>query len=175
MTTKREEKTSVLSKDIFKMADNAIKSKKIGHSVIVLNFCNNYGKFNSEFSKELAKRFPETEINYELLGKKFLRENPGHAQFIDVDREPEYNRRLIVANIICQNGLKAKFNKRPINYAYLMRSMIEVKRFMLNNFNEENKVKIFIPKLNTRESGIDRKILEILVEDIWNNLEVVQF
>jgi len=75
--------------------------------------------------------------------------------------------------MIAQNGIKARNNPRPLNYAYLTKSMLEVKRFILKNFNSENPVEIHCPKFGSGLAGGEWRFIENLVEDIWASFRVV--
>lgn len=162
-------------KDIFKTAKDAINAKQLGYSVIVPHVCNNINLFGAGFAKTVADHYPDVKTNYHLLGKNFLLRNPGYTQFVDVDREPTYNRRLIFANMIAQNGIRSEKNPRPLNYAYLVKSMVSVKKFILDNFNSENKVKIFAPKFGSRLAGGNWSFITCLIEDIWSGIDVTIF
>jgi hypothetical protein len=171
----KKQTTLSSSKDIIEYAQASINGKEAGANVIIANPCNNVDKYIGQVNKKISKVYPEAEVNYHLLGKIFLKNNPGYVQFIDVDREPTYNRRLIVANMVCLNSVKSSLNPRTINYAYLVKSMVEIKKYTVNNFNTENKVKIYVPKTESRYSSVDKKFLSLLIEDIWSNIEVVVF
>lgn len=166
-------KTLSKNRDIFSIAKEYINAKDKGYSVIIPHVCNNANTFNSNFSDEISYHYPTTQINYQLLGKKFLANNPGYVQFIDVDREPEYNRRLIVANMIVQNCLSGKSQKRSLNYAYLVKSMVEVKKYIMRNFNSENNVLICLPRHSFKASCGNWKFIEYLIEDIWENHKLI--
>ena len=77
--------------------------------------------------------------------------------------------------MIAQNGLKSRQNKRPLNYAYLVKSMVLVKKFILQNFNSENRVIIYFPKSSGVSTGANWKFIDCLIEDIWNDISVVVY
>lgn len=163
----------ISKKDIFQSARLIVKSKELGSNVIIPHVCNNVDLFGAGFAASVAKQYPEVKDNYHLLGKKFLREHPGYCQFVDVEYEKQYNRRLIVANMIAQNGIKARNNPRPLNYAYLIKSMIDIKGFILKNFNSENPVEIHCPRFGSGLAGGNWRFIENLIEDVWGNFRVV--
>jgi hypothetical protein len=176
--TKKPLNITVSKSDIVKAAKSAVYGKEYGYSVVIPHLCNNYAKYvaTSASSTILSseKNYPHIETNYHLLGKNFLAKNPGYVQFIDVETEKEYNRRLVIANMICNNGLYSNINRRPINYAYLVKSMVDIKKFILTNFNSESKVKIYMPKFNSK-TGANWNFVSLLMEDIWSNINVVVF
>ena len=165
----------VSKKDIFLNAKESVYAKHLGSSVIIPHVCNNIDSFGAGFASSISDRYPDVKNNYHLLGRKFLKEHPGYVQFVDVEYERQYNRRLIVANMISQNGLRSPNNPRPLNYAYLTKSMLEVKKFILTNFNSENPVEIHCPKFGGGLAGGNWKFIENLIEDIWTNCKVVVY
>jgi hypothetical protein len=166
-------RTKLQKKDILDAALTAINAEEKGYSVIIPHVIDNQNLFAGSFSHYIDKKYPSVKINYNLLGKSFLLKNPGHVQFNDVDRESSYNRRLIIATMIAQNGTKNKNNPRPLNYAYLVKSMVQVKKFILQNFNSENKVMIYAPKFGTGHSGGNWRFIEDLMKDTWKDIDVV--
>jgi len=156
-------------KDIFEISDSIIKGKENGSSIIIPHVCNNANVFTGNFAHEITDHYPEVKTNYHLLGKNFLSRHPGYVQFIDVDREPKYNRRLIVASMIAQNSIYSK-NRRTLNYAYLVKSMIEVKKYALSYFNSENKLVLMISPKAFKAGGGNWSFINNLIEDVWGDL-----
>jgi hypothetical protein len=168
-------KMKIQQKSIFQIAHDTIYAKEHSFNVLIPHISNNNNVFNIGFSEQISNHFPSVKTNYDLLGKHFLLKNPGYVQFNDVDRELKSNKRLIIATMISQNGLKSKNNKRPINYAYLVKSMVQVKKFMFQNFNSENKAIIYLPKVSFTFSGANWKFVECLIEDIWKDMNVIVY
>ena len=166
-------RTKLQKKSIFDIATENIHLKENSYNVIIPHICNNSNVFEIGFSDQINRKYPSVKTNYELLGKNFLLKNPGYVQFNDVDRNLSNNKRLIIASMIAQNGLKSKTNKRPLNYAYLVKSMVLIKKFILQNFNSENKVIIMINKFELGSTGGNWKFIECLIEDIWKDMTVV--
>lgn len=165
---------NISKKNIFETARLIVHSRVVGgSSVIIPHVCNNVDLFGAGFASAVSTEYPVVKDNYHLLGKKFLKEHPGYTQFIDVEYEKQYNRRLIIANMIAQNGIRAKNNPRPLNYAYLTKSMLDIKSFILKNFNSENPVEIHCPKFGSGLAGGNWRFIENLVEDIWGSFRVV--
>ena len=162
-------------KDVLQIAKETIFAKENGHNVIIPHVCNNISDYPVGFSSAVSRTYPEVKTNYDLLGKHFLSRNPGYVQFIDVDREPTYNRRLIVATMIAQDGTNKKHRSRSINYAYLTKSMIEIKYFISKNFNEENKVYIYLSKNAFKNTGANWTFVNCLMQDLWSQINVEVF
>lgn len=165
-------KTQKSTRDIFSVAVQAINAKENGYSVIIPHICNNNNSFSSVFAEEVAYLYPSVKTNYDLLGKSFLIKNPGYVQFVDVDREKEYNRRLIIASMIDQNVVSGNKNKRSLNYAYLVKSMVEIKKYIARNFNPENKVAILISRQGFKSGGGNWNFINDLIKDMWYDLDI---
>lgn len=149
-------------------------AKALGASVIIPHVCNNQDLFEAGFAKAVAEEYPQVKTNYHLLGKKFLESHPGYVQFLTVEYEPEYSHSLIIANMIAQDGVRPNRHKtRLLNYAYLVKSMIEVKKYTLTKFNPENRIEIHCPKFGSGIAGGNWNFIEELTKDIWNNCRVV--
>jgi hypothetical protein len=137
--------------------------------------CNNKDSFGAGFSGDVAKHYPIVETNYHILGQTFLNKNPGYVQFVKVYTEPTYDRSLIIANMIAQNGIRNRNNKRPLNYAYLVKSMFEINQYINRNINTEDTVEIHCPKFGSGLAGGNWKFIECLIEDIWGKHKVVVY
>lgn len=167
--------TSVKHKDIFNISREIIFSQDNSYNIIIPNAVNNINLYDMGFSKTIGEHYPSTKINYQLLGKNFLAKNPGYVQFVDVDRNAAKNKRLIVATMVVQNGLSTKKNKRTLNYAYLVKSMANIKKFILTNFNSENRVAINLHKNTFKHSGGNWTFINYLINDVWNGIEINYF
>ena len=166
---------NISKKNIFEISKLQVNAKELGTSIIIPHVCNNIDLFGAGFAHAVSEKYPEVKNNYHLLGKKFLKDNPGYVQFIDVDYEKRYNRRLVIANMISQNGIKSFKNPRPLNYAYLVKSMVEVKKFIVTNFNKDNQAEIHCPKFGTGLAGCNWFFISELINDIWKDIKVVVY
>jgi len=164
------QKTKKNIRDIFEIAGEHINAKENGESIIIPHICNNANVFSGSFAQYIDSHYPEIKTNYSLLGRTFLSNNPGYVQFVDVDREPLYNRRLIIATMIAQNSLYSK-NRRTLNYAYLVKSMIEVKKYVVRNFNAESKIKILVAKNAFKQGNGNWTFITNLIEDVWGDID----
>lgn len=169
------EKLSSKHKDLFDVAKHNLYAKDKGHSIVIPHVCSNANRYSSFFSQKIARLYPDVEINYQLLGSNFLAKSPGYVQFNDVEREPEYNRRLIVASMIAQNEITNKPPNRTLNYVYLVKSMISIKSFMIKNFNSENKAIIYLDKRTFKSAGGNWAFIQNLIKDVWYDLDVEIF
>jgi len=158
--------------NLFDYAPSYIKQGNNGSSVIIPHVCNNIDAFGAGFAAAVTKHYPVAKENYHLLGLNFLKKNLGYVQFVEVAKDPHYGHKLIIANMIAQNGIINNKNPRPLNYFSLCKSMNLVKQYIQSNFGVENKVQIHTPKFGCGLAGGDWKFIYNLIEDIWTNLEI---
>lgn len=174
MKLKYEKSNIIISKkDIFDTSKLCIKAQDIGTSIIIPHVCNNIDLFGAGFASAIASKYPIVKDNYHLLGKKFLKDHPGYVQYIDVEKENKYTRKITVANMIAQNGVRSYKNPRPLNYAYLVKAMVDIKGYIIKNFNSENPAEIHTPKFGSGLAGGNWDFISCLIEDIWGNIKVV--
>jgi hypothetical protein len=74
--------------------------------------------------------------------------------------------------MISQNGVLGQNNKRPINYAYLVKSMLNVKQYIMTNYDQDAKVEIHAPKFGSGLARGNWNFISDLIEDIWGNFPV---
>lgn len=171
-TTKKKNLFNIIAGDLFEGIELRVSSGNNGCSVVVPHVCNNVNAFGAGFAGAVAAHYPIVKENYHLLGSSFLKKNPGHTQFVTVYTEPKYKYKIIFANMIAQNGIICEKNYRPINYAYLVKSMLNVKQYINNNFDTENRVEIHAPKFGCGLAGGRWEFIENIIEDIWENFTV---
>lgn len=161
------------NQDIFKNAIARIEAPQNGCSVIIPHICNNIDVFGGGFSGDLAKKFPQVQDNFHLLGKKA---QLGYVQTILVHENKARGNKLYVANMIAQAGIKNHLNPRPINYGSLAHCMTEVasraKALLLNSPEDIPRVEIHAPKFGSGLAGGNWDFISLLIEDIWSYFEV---
>ena len=161
--------------DIFDSIKKRTHTENCGSTVIVPHVCNNIDIFDAGFAAQVAKHYPEVKANYHMLGKSFLRNNLGHSQIIKVYEQPKYKHKLFFVNMIAQNGVRSSKNPRPLNYAGLVRSMIQISQFILSNtaFLQKNEnVEIHAPKFGSGLAGGNWHFINELIDDIWGKYNV---
>lgn len=157
--------------NLFNYIEGRIKAGNNGSSVIVPHVCNNVDLFGAGFAAAVSSHYPVVKQNYHLLGKNFLKSNLGYVQYVKVLEDKNYEYSLIFANMISQNGTVSKSNPRPLNYAGLVQSMIDINKFINKNFKEE-KVEIHAPKFGCGLAGGNWNFISELISDIWTNKKV---
>lgn len=161
--------------DIFQNTKNIVNSNHNGATIFIPHVCNNIDLFGAGFAASVADKYPIVKTNYHLLGKTFLKNNPGHCQIIQVYQEPKYKHRLFFANMIAQDGIINVKNPRPINYLSLARSMVNLSNYIKQNtgFVQKNEnVQIHAPKFGSGLAGGNWNFISDLIEDIWGEYNV---
>ena len=141
------------------------------HNIIIPHVCNNVNAFGAGFAGYISLKYPHVKENFHLLGKAKL----GYTQFIDLYHNKTTNNKIIVANMIAQNGLISKTNNRPLNYYSLCNCMNSVKNYINDNilyYDQANQVEIHAPKFGSGLAGGDWKFISCLIKDIWHNIPV---
>lgn len=173
MITKTDRYSYILSNsDLFDSIEKRISAGHVGSTVIVPHVCNNIDLFGAGFAAQVADRYPDVKTNYHLLGKNFLKNNFGHAQFIKVKEDTKYRHKLYFVNMIAQNGIKNSKNLRPLNYAALTRSMSMISSFILNDLRGSEKIEIHAPKFGSGLAGGNWNFISDLIQDIWGNYNI---
>lgn len=162
----------IIYDNLFTAVEQNIHIGYNGNSIIVPHVCNNVDTFSAGFAAGVTKYYPIVKENYHLLGSRFLKNNPGYVQFVEVKKNPTYGHRLIFANMIAQNGTISKTNPRPLNYYSLVKSMVTIKNYILQNFDTENRVQIHAPKFGSGLAGGNWYFIEELIKDIWSTVPV---
>lgn len=154
---------------IFDCVSEIINTDNKSYIVLVPHVCNNVNSFGAGFAAAVHRNYPIVKENFHLLGKNA---QLGYTQFITAISNKKTNSKLIFCNMIAQNGTISKTNQRPINYAALVRCMIEIKKTVDNyqSLNDYNGVQIHAPKFGSGLAGGNWSFIEKLIEDIWYNI-----
>jgi len=161
-----ENKFPLIKMDIFQNSLNRINAGKVGSHVIVPHVCNNVNIFGGGFTKDLADKYPIVKENFHLLGSAA---KLGKVQYIEVEKNTTYGYKLIIANMIAQDGTISPKNTRPLNYAALAFCMTDVRQYcysLVNNL-ESSSIEIHAPKFGSGLAGGDWTFIQELIIDIW--------
>lgn len=153
--------------DIFDSIKQRTLSKELGSTVIVPHVCNNVGVFGAGFAAAVRNRFPVVATNFELLGKQ---NKLGYVQYISVFKEPSYGHEIIFANMIAQNGIISYKNKRPLNYEFLVKCMIDVRNHIKTL--DKDCIEIHCPQFGSGLAGGNWEFISMLIDDIWKSISV---
>jgi hypothetical protein len=181
MSTKtfdNNKKYIISNKDIFDIAESRLKAEHNGATVFIPHVCNNIDLFGAGFAAAVAERYPEVKANYHMLGKNFLRQNLGHAQIIKIKEDSKYKHSLYVINMIAQNGIRNPSNTRPLNYAALTKSMVQLSHFIHMNtgfLKQTEKIEIHAPKFGSGLAGGNWNFISDLIDDIWGKYTVYDY
>jgi hypothetical protein len=155
--------------DLFDNITSYINQGHNGCSILIPHVCNNINVFGAGFAGAVSRHFPIAKENYHLLGKQNVL---GYVQFIEVAKSKEYNHKIIIANMIAQNGTISKSNPRPLNYYSLAKCMANVNLYIHQNFDSENRVQIHAPKFGCGLAGGNWNFIEDLIRDIWSQQSI---
>lgn len=164
------------NEDIFVNTLSLAKMDQTGCSIVIPHVCNNINLFGAGFAEAIGNRYPEVKANYHLLGNSFLRNNLGYVQFIEVYNNQKYGHKLIVANMIAQNGTKRKNNSRPLNYIALAKAMhgvsLYIKGMQAKNREYSSKWTIHCPKFGSGLAGGNWNFITDMIADAWKDVSV---
>lgn len=170
-----EHKYILSNKNLFEVAESRIKAEQNGATVFIPHVCNNIDLFGAGFASSIADVYPEVKANYHMLGKNFLRQNLGHSQIIKIKEDSKYKHSLYVVNMIAQNGIRNPNNIRPLNYAALVKSMVQVSQFIHMNtgfLKQTENIEIHAPKFGSGLAGGNWNFISDLIDDIWGKFFV---
>ena len=155
--------------DIFEDAKNLVLAGNNGCSVIIPHVCNNINLFGAGFAAAVASHYPIVKENFHLLGNKAIL---GQTQFVSVYKDKKFSHQLIFANMIAQNGVVSKNNKRPLNYLALAKCMSSVSSYISQMDQAESRVQVLAPKFGSGLAGGNWLFIQDLITDIWNTYPV---
>lgn len=153
--------------NIFESINNRFNTDNKCYTLVVPHVCNNVNSFGAGFAFHVQQHYPIVKENFHLLGNK---SRLGYTQFVTTSFNQKTNSEIVFANMIAQNNTINKNNPRPLNYAALVRCMIEVKAFIDSyRSNNDNEIEIHAPKFGSGLAGGNWNFIENLIEDIWTN------
>lgn len=171
--TKKPSNLFVVNKrNIFDCIKEKTNCANHGCTVIVPNLCDNKNLFRSRFSQEISDRFPIVKENFHMLGNSA---KLGTNQYVSVFKNAKFKYEIIFCNMIAENLNPG--HQRPLNYAALVYSMVDMKHFIhkYKQINDNIKVEIHCPKLGSGSSGGNWHFVETLIEDVWGDTDVFAY
>jgi hypothetical protein len=162
------------NQDIFESVRKRVSAGNGGCTVFVPHVCNNIDLFGAGFAGQVANEYPSVKANYHMLGKTFLKGNRGlgYSQILNTYEDPKYKHKLYFVNMIAQNGIRGSNNTRPLNYAALVKCMVEIKQYIHQNtgfLNKNEQIEIHAPKFGSGLAGGNWNFISDLIDDIWGN------
>jgi hypothetical protein len=161
---------TIKDQDIIDLAINRTSTANI----IIPHVCNNVNSFGGGFAGYISNKLPHVKENFHLLGNK---SKLGYTQFIDAYINKHTNNKVIIANMIAQNGLISKSNSRPLNYHALCICMSNIRKYItdLNNKDISTPAEIYCPKFGSGLAGGNWQFITEIINDIWTNTPVFVF
>jgi hypothetical protein len=162
---KNEHSFHLLNENIFDLSNKRISSNE-EISIVIPHVCNNVNAFGAGFADAVADKYPVVKANFHVNGSQKL----GHTQFITA--KTKGSNKLVIANMIAQNGLINPKNKRPLHYPSLIKCMYDVLTFCKNiQNNNDSKVEIHAPKFGSGLAGGNWLFIADLIDDIWSGID----
>jgi hypothetical protein len=158
--------------DIVESAISRLDLTNSPTTVFIPHVCNNINLFGAGFAKYIGDKFPIVKENFHLLGNKSVL---GHTQYINVANNNLTKTKVIICNMIAQNGIINPKNNRPLNYASLIFCMNDIRNKIISlskNNIEDIKYEIHAPKFGSGLAGGNWNFIENLIEDIWTDIPV---
>lgn len=134
----------------------------LGGGHIIAHVCNDRGAWGAGFTRSLSTRYPWAETVYRTLKPADL--ELGNIQITPVDPG------VYVANMIAQDGLIGRDNRRPLNYAALGECLNK-----LGKFAQAGGYAIHMPRIGCGLAGGDWMYVEKLVYDALVRRAVITF
>jgi O-acetyl-ADP-ribose deacetylase (regulator of RNase III) len=140
-------------------------------NAIIAHICNDSGKWGKGFVVALSRRWPEPEARYRAWYKDRERASSGFklgaVRFVGVktiDTVLNPDKKIWVANMIAQHGIRSAENPTPIRYGALSTALQHVAEFA-----KKNNASVCMPKIgsglaNGSWDTIERLIIEALVD-----------
>lgn len=156
---------TIKNRDIIELCIN----RTLSNSVIIPHVCNNVNSFGGGFAGYLSPKLPHVKQNFHLLGNSA---KLGYTQFIDGYINSNTGNKIIIANMIAQNGLINKSNPRPLNYFALGICMNNVKKQIIHMTDHDisTQIEIHCPKFGSGLAGGNWQFISELIKDIWTNI-----
>ena len=156
-----------LSNDnIFDIASKIVSSKD-RISVVIPHVCNNVNAFGAGFADVISTKYPIVKANFHVAGAQKL----GYTQFITA-YSSSTNNKIVVANMIAQNGLINSKNTRPLHYPSLIKCMSDVESYCKKLADStECVVQIHSPRFGSGLAGGNWLFISDLIDDIWRGID----
>lgn len=146
----------------------------INHINIIPQICNNIGKYGAGLSGALASKWPKVQDEYfnwysgtgsGTSGKFCLDE----IQFVGVDKH------IAVINMIAQNGVRDRYNNKPICYPSLEMCLIKLfgSLYKIVPRFKWKKIMIWCPMIGSGFAGGDWSIIEEKISHWFDRPEFV--
>jgi hypothetical protein len=170
MKTKNNPSFATLKGDVIEYSVKRLYESTDNTIIFVPHVCNNMGSFGAGFAKHIGEKFPIVKENFLMLTKIDCK--LGKVQFVKALENAKHKQKLVIANMISQNGFISRSNPRPINYASLVYCMTEIKHVCDKLISEDVNVEIHCPKFGSGLAGGNWNFITNLIEDIWNTMPV---
>ncbi len=149
------------------------QTTKPNEIVLIAHMCNDANRFGAGFTHALNKKWKEPGKVY----SNFCERNK-NVPILGKVCYAKINSKLVIANMIGQNGTVSKDNPIPIKYKALINCMSEVAAYIeLIQCQTSNPVVIHAPKFGSELAKGDWNFILELIREIWleNGIDVVVY
>lgn len=154
----------IIKDNIFDITTQLLKSST-NLSIIIPHVCNNVNAFGAGFADAVANKYPLVKENFHVNGAQKL----GHTQFVTAVSHK--SNKIIIANMIAQNGLINMKNKRPLHYPSLVKCMYDIRTYQKKlSLETECSIEIHAPKFGSGLAGGNWQFISDLIDDIWSDI-----
>lgn len=131
--------------------------------IIIPHVVNNIGAWGAGFVLSIDKYFPEAKTKYRnMIGSYLL----GEVIWDHYDNG-------ILANMVAQDNVFSKNNKKPIKYTALVKCMHVIANYTYSGrLGNPDYVEIHAPKFGSGLAGGNWDFIEELIEEIWGEFKV---
>jgi O-acetyl-ADP-ribose deacetylase (regulator of RNase III) len=138
-----------------------------GHKLIV-HICNDIGAWGAGFTAALDVKWSQVGFRYKSWCANLDGYSPpmnlGDVQFVSVDK------RMDIANMIAQNGLRSKYNPTPIDYDALKECLKRVCDYYSLRFTWLPT--IHMPRIGTGLAGGKWELIEPIIQEELADFDV---
>lgn len=137
--------------------------------VVIPHCCNNIGVMGAGVALQIARKYPELVASYFAQHKSSgTDEVSGLKNMLgEVFFGLEDSGKLLIANMIGQDGTRGPGNEKPVKYWALLRGMQETLAYAGGCKMRSDKVVFHCPKFGSDLAGGDWNVIEALIQETW--------
>ena len=166
---KQSHNINYVKTNIIDTINNIVKTKTHSYlnDIIVPECFSIYAKSDSKFAKTLFELYPTLQINLDMYRHNSPKQY-GTTQFVVLHNENNKNfGKIIFANMIC---VRHNRYKRSLDYILLSQCMLDVARYINNNYigKADHKPQIMCTKFGAGKIGGNWLLIEQMIQDCWD-------
>ena len=154
--------------NLYRVYGNVLEPQKLygdKELVVIPHCCNNLGLMGAGVALSIKKKYPELVESYFEASEI---SDGGLKNWLgDVFFGLREDGKLLIANMIGQDGIRGKDNPKPVKYWALLRAMQETLAYAGGCVMRGEKVVFHCPKFGSDLAGGDWNIIEALIQETW--------